>query len=353
MKMRASALAILALGAAGLGGCAHSFSVSEATQTCPAIEGFASVCGAIGVEDLVALEDSRWLIGGGLNFGVPARFHAIDTRQLSAKPLAPDLSGPGTQRCPVAPQAAGLSINGLALTQGGSRTGVLYAANHGDRQAVEIFDLDWSDEDSPPVLTWRDCIPLPEGSANGVAVSREGTVAATSFPPVTDAQAWQEMDAGRPAGALFIASPGGSFERIEGLGLSGPNGLSFAEDGTLFISEWGASRLRVLQQNGTRDLIPLDFRPDNISVEPDGSLLLAGQRAIPTQIAACSGPVCKQDWLVALVDPATAKVHELIAHAGTDQVSYAAGATRRESLLFITARSDNRILVAEAPPLPF
>ena len=306
--------------------------------------------GPVGVEDLVRLGTSRWLVGGGLNLGKPAHFYAIDAEGAVARPLDFSVEPAADASCPESIDRSSISLNGMAIRLDGKQEATLYAANHGGRDAVEVFRVTWSDS-GPPRLAWHGCIPLPHGDANAIAALRDGAIVVSLFPPLADAAAWARMERGDTAGEVFVARPGEPLRRLDVGAVSGPNGLYARPGGdTLFVSDWAGRKLVAIDlATGARRAIPLSFMPDNIHPAPRGRLLLAGQDAHPSAIAACTGAACPQPWVVALVDPASGAVREILRRRGDATVSYAASAVAWAKRLFITVRGDDRILVTRMP----
>jgi len=302
--------------------------------------------------------DTRWLVASSLNVGQPARLWGIDTRSHSAVPLdVQGLAAPPAARavraasgCSGPPDPATLSTDGLALRPGPRGIHRLYAANHGDRNAIEIFDLDA--RGPVPSLRWVDCAPLPPGTLpNAVTPLPDGGLLVVSFHDPDDPQAWAKMARGEPTGRILAWHPGKGFRDLPGGSMSGGNGIALSPDGRwIYASAWSGRRLVVLsRRDGSRREIPLDFLPDNLHVQPDGSLLVGGQRTTVEAVAACSGPRCPQPWLVARVDPRSGAVQTLLAGEGTAQVDYACGALRVDGTLFVTVRGDRRIVYAPYP----
>ena len=133
--------------------------------------------------------------------------------------------------------------------------------------------------------------------------------------------------------------------------MSGGNGIALSPDGRwIYASAWSGRRLVVLsRRDGSRREIPLDFMPDNLHTQPDGSLLVGGQRTTVEAVAACSGPQCPQPWLVARIDARSGAVQTLLAGEGSAEVDYACGALLVDGTLFVTVRGDRRIVYAPYP----
>jgi hypothetical protein len=323
-----------------------------ATASCRPSEGLSYVCGPIASEDLVRVPDSRWLIASGMNVGAPAHLYLIDSRRKRATIAV----APGAQPqsvsdsgCPGPPDPLRMSLDGLALRPGAHGLHTLYAANHGDRMAIEIFSIDARSE--RPRLRWLDCARLPEKTLpNAVATLPGGGFLVISFYDPTDPEAWARMGRGQLTGRILQWQPGRGFGEVPHSATSGGNGLETSADGSLvYASSWSARRLVVLSlRQGTRREIALDFMPDNIHRLADGSLLVAGQRTTVDAIHVC-GPQCPQPWVVARVEPRTGAVQELLSGPGTPAINYACGAVAVADTLFITARGDQRLAYRRLP----
>ncbi|MFC3444472.1 hypothetical protein ACFOKF_25370 [Sphingobium rhizovicinum] len=56
----------------------------------------------------------------------------------------------------------------------------MLVVNHGGREAIEIFAVDYRDTRKQPALRWQGCLAMPAGHvANSVASYSDGTVIAT------------------------------------------------------------------------------------------------------------------------------------------------------------------------------
>jgi hypothetical protein len=110
--------------------------------------------------------------------------------------------------------------------------------------------------------------------------------------------------------------------------------------------------LAIDRQTLQRRTIGLDFMPDNLKLATDGTLLVAGQATTVGDIAACNGPVCAQDWVVARIDPTHGTVKLLISRKGNATVSYACGALEVNGKLYITARADRRLVTMPMREVP-
>lgn len=319
-----------------LAGCA----TTPPAPACRPEQGLSFICGTGAVEDLAAIPGTRWLIGGNLNFGAPARLRLFDRSALTVADLVTDFTPPvqPPAQCPGPPDPARWSVSGLALDRG-----TLFAINHGDRMAVELFALDLSGPQ--PTLRWQDCAPMPPGTLpNALTPAGAGGFYVVSFHDPADRQAFARMAQGAATGSVWHWQPGQGLVEVEAGPLVGGNGIALSPDGTtLWISAWGAGELVALDlASGVRRVIAMPFLPDNLAFAADGRLLVAGQHARVEQISVC-GARCPQDWQLARVDPASGAVEVLLAGSGSQAIDYATGVREVDGVLWVTMRSDGRL----------
>jgi hypothetical protein len=337
---------------------AATSSLPQARHSCLPGDGLGYICGPVASEDLVAVPGTPWLVASGLNIGTPAHLYLIDDRTRRARVLFP-VGTPEMQLdptlhsdCKAPPQLASLSVDGLGLRTTGNRQHLLYAANHGDRYAIEIFRLDA--RPTLPTLAWVGCVAMPIGTLpNAVVPLADGGLIISSFHDPRDKQAWQRMSRGENTGSVWEWHAGKGVHKIDIGPVSGANGLAIsADERTLYVSAWSSSQLLVIDRLSlARRHLPLGFMPDNIKRNDDGTLLVAGQRGNILQIGNC-GASCPQDWLIAQIDPAKASVTTLISRHGNELLNYACTALKLGQTVYITARGDQRIAFASLTSLP-
>lgn len=321
MRARALAAAVLCtIGAsAGPAGPAGAADNAAAAASCAPRDGLAFVCGIEHPEDLARIPDTPWLVASGFSPG--AGISLVDTHSKTLRRWYPDTTGVaaadllGYPGCPSAPDAARLNVQGLAIRSRAPHQHVLYAANHGGREAVEVFNVDATA--SPPTLSWIGCVPLPEGhAANAVAVTPDGSIFVTVLTrpgtTITD------FVRGRKTGAIYEAPPGsGAFHLVRGTELPGNNGLETSRDGQELYSVafgWHAVAVYSRHRPETRPRLAVapGFMPDNIHW--DGARLLlagmqydepacGGMRAIINGVA--DDMHCHRGYVVAELDPRT------------------------------------------------
>lgn len=319
---------------------------------CAPADGLNFVCGPRAAEDIVQVPGTRWLITSGLATDRPAQLWFVEHRTRRATPAFP--MGPASlprrphaawrAHCAGPPDAARMSMDGLGLAPGRGGRHQLFAANHGDRHAIEVFDLQM--RHGQPRIAWAGCVPLPAHTlANAVVPLRDGGLVMASFHDPDDMLAWSRMARGESTGSVWEWHAASGWRELPAGPLAGANGLALsANERMVIVSAWAGLRLVEFARDGSsRREMQLDFMPDNLHAEPDGRLLVGGQRSRVADVAACARPACPQPWVVARVDLRTGQATTLVEGQGNALVSYACGALRVGNELYITVRGDNRL----------
>jgi hypothetical protein len=304
--------------------CTHT--AYAADSSCESSGGMDFVCGIRNAEDLVKVPGTRWIIASGMANG--AGLSLIDTHAAKWTALYPG-DRPQARHdaasfpdCPTPPAAGTLNTHGLNLRAGRGHS-TLYVVGHGAREAIEVFDMDATGE--RPSLTWRGCVPMPEGlAANSVASFTDGSLVATVL--IMPGKTFADSVAKRPTGAVYEWSPGKhGFTLIQGSELPGNNGIEVSKDGReMFVVSSGFQTLVVMSRsNPTKQLRTteqLPFTPDNVHMGADGRLLTAGMK---NDVPACGGPpgpqhdlaklsTCPRGSIGMAIDPATMKTTTLV-----------------------------------------
>ena len=271
------------------------------------------VCGPGNPEDLAAVPESPWVIvssmaaGGGLV--------ATDARDHTSRPVYPlETSAPRHDTatyasCP-GPDTSGFQPHGLGLRRGADGVHTLYVVRHGDREAIEVFEVDARGDS--PAFTWVGCAIAPEGvRLNSVAALPDGAFVATHFRP--------------DGGELWEWQPGAGWSQVPGSETAGPNGIEASADGRWFyIGGWGTQSLIRLSRGQTpveTDSVAVGFHIDNVHFAPDGSLLAAGHAGSgPDSIFACirQGDCDGITSRVARVDPDSLAAEEVVHYPSND-----------------------------------
>ncbi|AUW58767.1 hypothetical protein C1T17_12345 [Sphingobium sp. SCG-1] len=232
----------------------------------------------------------------------------IDPGKLEAK-VDPQFAG-----CPGQPAPSSFDGHGLYIGDNPLR---LYAVNHGDRESIEIFDIEKGSKKKQPTLRWAGCLLAPANvQINGVVALPEGGIAITKSHDGRDPpQRWlPDLMFGEPSGYVLEWHPKAGWHKVADSAVSGSNGLAISLDGkTYFIAAWGDQRLVRLSRGSEpvrRDSIDLGIHLDNLRWDSEGNLLTVGQLFAGREQAVmqCLGSTaasCPVPYRVVKIDPKT------------------------------------------------
>jgi hypothetical protein len=279
----------------------------DVIEDCVPGDGIELICGFQNPEDLAVLPGGTWVVasqfpgargGGG---GSLVAFRPADGRKQvlfpdpdSEEPPAADAPDPGwgAADCPGPPDPGRFGPHGIDLDRRSHRLAVV---NHGDREAVELFEVGHSRRG--PVAVWRGCVPLPEGDwANDVALLPDGRLLVTRMLGQSGADrvlSFARILVGGETGWVLAWSRDDGWRKLEGSEGAGPNGIVVSPDGRdIYFAEWSGSRLVRLRLDGSgeiveREQVDLPHHPDNISWTRNGELLVTGQKGPIGEVLAC------------------------------------------------------------------
>jgi hypothetical protein len=286
-------------------------------QSCGPVNGLEFVCGPKNAEDLVRVPGTPWIIASGMAAGtnltlIDSRTGAYSGLPVQAKPDA------AFANCATPPDSNETITHGLNLRAGANGRSTLYVVAHGARESIEVFDVDATG--AKPALTWKGCVPMPEGlAANSVASFADGSLVATVL--IMPGKTFADSVAKRPTGAVYEWAPGKKgFELIRGSELPGNNGIEVSADGKeIFVVSSGLQTVVAFARaNPTRQLRttrPLPLTPDNVHMGEDGRLLTAGMKNDVPECGGTPGPnhsleklsTCPRGFMAVAIDPKTMK----------------------------------------------
>jgi hypothetical protein len=278
------------------------------------------ICNQVGPEDLAIVPGGEWVLSSGnVANGAVRLINVQDKTTTVLFPNAatrerPDKNTYASCPGPIDPaEKERFRAHGLYLRAGKNKLHKLFVVHHGNRESIEIFELDAHAR--PPQLTWIGCAVAPEPiELNAVVGLSDGGFITTNFEPRGSAEAGGRVKimAGENSGELWEWHTSTGWQKIPGTEAAGPNGLELSPDGkTLYIGGWGSqSLIRVSRGRATvnRDTVPLGFRVDNLRWAPDGSLIAAGQ----------GGSDALRTADVATIDPNTLKINKRIRYPYSD-----------------------------------
>lgn len=244
------------------------------------------VCGPVSPEDLMPIPGTPWIIvssmedEGYISVANSQDYSTAVVFPASEASIEPDSATYAD--CPN-PPASQFRPHGLSLRSGSDGSHTLYVVAHGERESVEVFDVDSTG--TVPKLTWVGCAVAPTGvGLNSVTALPDEGFAATNFNIA--------------AGNLWEWHTASGWLEVPGSEMPGPNGLVVSDDGRWFyIGGWAEEALVRLSRGQTpvrRESVAVGFHIDNVRWAPDGTLLAAGQYSQePTDIFSClSGSGC-------------------------------------------------------------
>jgi hypothetical protein len=212
--------------------------------------------------------------------------------------------------CPGPLNLATVDVHGISIAETSDMQFSIYTTSHGDREAIEIYDLDL--RGTSPVLAWKGCVLLQQdGYFNAVARLPDGGFVATRM---RDASArMDEIEPGSITGRVWEWHPTGQLQPVAGTELSLPNGIDVSADGRyLFVTATFTQELVRFDVHETpigKQAVSLPMLPDNVHWDGNGKLLVAGPN--PVDPAVCEGGRCASGWTVVDVDPETLAVSRL------------------------------------------
>lgn len=264
---------------------------NEVEDGCEGSGKYSYICGLASAEDLVLVPGTKWIIASG--FSGTVSLYLIDSERKTWSNFYPAQAPRALQdmttyaACPGSPNPTSFVAHGLHIRAGTDGNSTLYVVGHGEREAIEVFELDASGE--VPILTWTGCVMMPEAmQANSVAALADGSLLATI--PLHSGISINEALAGRPTGAVYKWSPGDAeFTKISGTEMPYANGIEVSDDGKeFFVASSGLRQVMAFSNSNPTQLLrqseTFSIIPDNLHKGSNGNLITAG--------LAVSDPVC-------------------------------------------------------------
>lgn len=297
---------------------------STADESCADQQGMQFVCGPVNAEDLLWLPDTQLIVASGMAHEGDAEsaghLYLFDPANRAYEEWFP---GPAAVMrwdtsvfadCPGPLNTQHFSAHGLSVLAGESGVHRLYLTSHGEREAVEVFEVDTSG--AAPSIAWVGCVLIPAGSSiNSVAALGDGGFITTRISDF-GADAGGDIMSGEISGFLYEWRPGGIIKRLVGTDMSGPNGIIVSADGrSVYVGSWGRAQVLrfVRDQDGQlrRDRsIATGFRVDNLRWTDAGTILATGHRL--SDYTGCGAPVCFEEWEVAELNADLTQVSTLM-----------------------------------------
>jgi hypothetical protein len=313
------------------------------SSDCRSEQGLTYLCGFIVPEDVVNVGSTGLVLASGHR--APGHMYLIDPatgtqseliHSAAFRLLHDTAAFPG---CPGPLNLEAFDVHGISLAETLPRRFSLYTTSHGEREAIEIYDLDLSG--TAPVLTWTGCVLLQQdGYFNAVIRLADGGFVATRMRDANVRN--DDVEPGAITGRLLEWHPGGSLQPLAGTGLSLPNGIDVsADERYLYVAASGTQELVRFDRRATpigKRTVSLPMRPDNVHWDANGKLLIAGRN--PVDPAACDGTTCPSGWTAVEVDPETLAFTRLGGADGTASMQRASAAIRVGDEIWIGSNQD-------------
>ena len=238
------------------------------------------LCGPVSPEDLLEIPGSPWVIASGMEDD--GYLYFANSQELTSTAVYPSsdiehrLDKNRFGNCP-GPQSTGFRPHGLSMVVGDNRIHSLLVVRHGSREAIEVFEVDETQE--LPKITWVGCVLAPEDVVfNSVVATPEGGMAATHFQ--------------LPLGHVYEWSENSGWSQVPGSEIEGPNGIELSADGEwYYIAGWGSRSLVKLSRGRpeiVKSSVEVSHHIDNLRWSIDGSILAAGHIGrLPSSIFGC------------------------------------------------------------------
>lgn len=342
-----------------LPGCSNSLLVEA---DCASSDGLSVICGFNNPEDLVSLPGDELVIVSEFELGHGVgQLSLLDTRSnaisvlfpiSSQKPSVAKQSRWGDPSCD-RPEGNEFNPHGIGLSSRSDGALQLLVVNHAKRESVEFFQVDQTE--SGVTLVWRGCAEPPaESVLNDVVALPEGgflvTHTGSDLVSVKGMLKAVQGMLGAKIGYVLEWSSESGFSKVAGTEASYANGIQVSPRGDIiYLNEYFSNRVKKINRHTGELLNEITvLRPDNISWDPSGHLLVASQSASILKMAFCQqkkGYSCMAGFDIVSVDPSTFEHSILWSHDGLP-FGAATVAIRLKNKLYMGTYVGDRIAVA-------
>jgi len=330
----------------------------SSTVSCKPVDEIESICSLDKPEDIVAAPNGRDLIFG--QFGENGSIAVLDTHKQSVHILYPgsdssiasdDLWGEPSCKTP----GESFQAHGIDLSKRSDGRWQLLVVNHGSRESVEFFELEFGNEGRTRA-TWRGCVVMPDqGNINDVAGLPDGGFLVTHMAD-KDRQMWQLFLSffGVDSGFVYRWDKSAGFSQVPGTEGKMPNGILLSPDGkSLFLNIYFGNELRKYDLASGELLGSVDIeKPDNLSWSPRGKLLVASQHSSLMELLSSLDPQGPEPSLLPFsiieVDPDTLEKRVLLRREG-EPMGAGTVAVELDGYLYIGSYVGDRMIKMAVP----
>jgi hypothetical protein len=325
---------------------------------CESLDGIESICGLDKPEDIVAAPNGRDLIFG--EFGEQGSLAVLNTHNKSVRRIYPGSNSSiaskefwGETNCTTPGEA--FQAHGIDLRRRSDGRWQLLVVNHGSRESVEFFELEFGEEDRPRAI-WRGCVVMPDqANINDVAALPDGGFLVTHIAD-KDGQMWQLFLSffGRNTGFVYRWDVNAGLTVVAGTEGKLPNGILLSPDGRdFFLNVYFDNELRKYNLASGELLGTVDIQqPDNLSWSPRGKLLVASHHAsLPALLSSLSQQGSEPSPLpfsIIEVDPESLEKRVLVRREGPP-MGAGTVAVELDDFLYIGSYLGDRIIKMAVP----
>jgi len=308
--------------------------------------GLKIIKGPQNAEDILPLGDTQWLVTSGMNGQVSnsdinGHIYLVNRKEKTFEEFFPgenptfDHDKKIFNACPGPINPDNFSSHGLAIKQLSPDQHHLYMTSHGEREAIEVFNINTGG--AKPVISWKGCVPLPEDiMANSVAILSDGGFVTTKFYDPTPPNTMMSIIQGKLTGGVYEWHPGGSVKAIKGSELSGANGIDVSpDDKWVYVAAFGSREIARFDRTKSpvaMEKVPISITPDNIHWGNDGLLYTAGNNN-----ARGTG------WSVMSIHPETLEIKRVTGVGQTAAMQNASSAVPVDDEIWVGTFSGDRI----------
>jgi hypothetical protein len=298
---------------------AQSSAQGSGSQSCAPSNGMNYLCN-FGTEDMLQIPGTKYILTGG-TMGRGGGYQLLDTDAKTSRTIEVTLKPNATMYpdCP-APDLSKLNAHGTALRP--TRTPGLYSyytVTHSPVESVQVYSLDV--RGALPALAWVGCTLVQPNTlrGNGVTAAMDGTIY-LNVQTQSGVNKPADYYVGKVTGSLWQWKLSDKTWRlIPGTQFAGNNGVEIAKDDKeIYLAVSGTQSVEIFSLGDNPKFLRRVnlgwFNVDNIHWSGD-KLLTAGQMEVEP---VCGGTRkqtiekgldinCHRGWVVAEIDPATAK----------------------------------------------
>ena len=297
-------------------------------------------------EDILPIGDTQWLVTSGMNgqtsgSSISGHLYLVNGREKTFEEFFPgknptfDHDKKMFGECPGPINLQNFSSHGLALKEKSPGKYRLYMTSHGEREAIEVFNI--NTRGSKPAVNWTGCVPLSEDiMANSVAILSDGGFVTTKFHDPTIPNSMMSIVQGKLTGGVHEWHPGEKVKAIPGTELSGANGIAVSHDDKyVYVAAFGSREIVRFDRTKSPvklEKVKIDIMPDNIHWGDDGLLYTAGNNS-----ARGTG------WSIFSITPETLEVKRITGVDQTAVMQNASSAVPVDDEIWVGTFSGDRI----------